>query len=184
MYRTLYNLKTVDFYCFRIGNNYIESTTYRDQTNFVACVLYLEPTANFPDGLILTGGNDNTIRVYKPHEPFATVSIKSHTNAGLSFAQLYGLFCETFHSVIFPVCCLSKGAEVDSFLSGSWDCTARIWSMAAGTPQTPLVTLSGHSAAVWSVIHVSNGTVVTASADKTIRVHTAGGQHLTTLQGE
>lgn len=56
--------------------------TYRDQKNFVISVLYLEPTNEYPEGLVITGGNDNTILVYKPGEPFASISIKEHTNAG------------------------------------------------------------------------------------------------------
>lgn len=48
----------------------------------MASVLYLAPTKNFPDGLIVTGGNDNTILIYKPSEPFATYTAKEHTNTG------------------------------------------------------------------------------------------------------
>lgn len=163
----------------RMRNVYVESMTFRDQTNFVACVLYLEPTQNFPDGLILTGGNDNTILVYKQHEPFATVTIKCHTNTG----KLLTTFLSIYFNWPVIVCCLSKGTEPDTFLSGSWDATAKLWSMTGPSPQTALATFAGHAAAVWSVVQLSNGSIVTASADKTIRVHTADGQHLTTLQG-
>ena len=70
------------FAIFRFQNNYEEVMTYRAQKNFVSCVLFLEPTEEFPDGSVITGGNDNVILVYKPAEPFATFSIKDHTNTG------------------------------------------------------------------------------------------------------
>lgn len=57
--------------------------TYRDQKNFVAAVLYLEPTPEYPDGLIVTGGNDNKILIYKPNEPMATFTIADHTDVGM-----------------------------------------------------------------------------------------------------
>lgn len=55
---------------------------YRDQKNFVGSVLYLEPSEEYPDGLIVTGGNDNLILIYKPSEPFTSFTFKEHTNAG------------------------------------------------------------------------------------------------------
>lgn len=61
--------------------------TYRDQKNFVMCVLYLEPTPEFPTGLVVTGGNDNTILVYQTCEPFATFTLKEHTNAGTRYVE-------------------------------------------------------------------------------------------------
>lgn len=46
-------------------------------------VFYLEPTKEFPTGLVITGGNDNVILIYKPGEPFAYLTLKEHTNAGI-----------------------------------------------------------------------------------------------------
>lgn len=71
------------FFLLSFNPGYIEAMTFRDQKNFVASVLYLPPTANFPEGLIVTGGNDNTILIYKPSEPFAIYSAKEHTNTGM-----------------------------------------------------------------------------------------------------
>lgn len=56
--------------------------SYKDHKNFVVTVLYLEPNPQYPEGLVITGGNDNTIYIYKPAEPFATLTLKEHTNAG------------------------------------------------------------------------------------------------------
>lgn len=134
--------------------------TYRDQKNFVMCVLYFEPTLEFPEGLVITGGNDNAILVYKPGEPFASITFKEHTNA---------------------VCCLAKSLDKNSFLSGSWDMSAKLWLL--GESQQAKVTFSGHQAAVWAVLQIQNGNVVTASADKTIGIWSKDGACLRKLQG-
>lgn len=58
--------------------------TYRSHENFVGSVLYLEPSSLFPDGLVITGGYDKAIYMYKPGEPFPTYSIKGeHTDTGM-----------------------------------------------------------------------------------------------------
>lgn len=57
--------------------------TYRSHENFVGSVLYLEPSSAFPDGLVVTGGYDKAMYIYKPGEPFPTYSFKGeHTNTG------------------------------------------------------------------------------------------------------
>lgn len=62
--------------------------SYKDQKNFIGAVLYIEPTEEYPDGLVVTGGNDHVILVYKPSEPFATFSIKEHSNTGMIFTLI------------------------------------------------------------------------------------------------
>nr|XP_022905059.1 phospholipase A-2-activating protein [Onthophagus taurus] len=143
-----------------LTTDYFEAMTYRDQKNFVGSILYIEPTEDFPDGLVITGGNDNAILIYKPSEPFATSTIKEHTNT---------------------VCCLTKGLEPKTFLSSSWDNSAKLWNL--NNVQSSLVTFTGHSASVWSVIQLSNSNVVTASADKTIGLWFKNGQRFMSLTG-
>lgn len=153
--------KTAKFWKYNpFQNNYEEVMTYKDQKNFVASVLYLDPTEEFPDGLIVTGGNDHIILVYKPSEPFATFTIKDHSNT---------------------VSCLGKTIESNSFLSGSWDTTAKYFKISA-TPKC-ISTFIGHSAAIWDVIQLKDARVVTASADKTIGVWNSNGQKLQSLTG-
>lgn len=153
--------KTAKFWKYNpFQNNYEEVMTYKDQKNFVASVLYLDPTEGFPDGLIVTGGNDHIILIYKPSEPFATFTIKDHSNT---------------------VSCLGKTIESNSFLSGSWDTTAKYFKISA-TPKC-ISTFIGHSAAIWDVIQLKDARVVTASADKTIGVWNSNGQKLQSLTG-
>lgn len=153
--------KTAKFWKYNpFQENYEEVMTYRDQKNFVGAVLFIEPTEEYPDGLVVTGGNDKLILVYKPSEPFATFTIKDHTNT---------------------ISCLSKSNEANAFFSGSWDNSAKYFKL-SGTPSC-IATFSGHLAAIWSVIQLKDSRVVTASADKTIIVWDNKGQKLQTLTG-
>lgn len=82
----------------------------------------------------------------------------------------------------FLVCALSKGQEPNSFLSSSWDNTAKYWNLASSTIKA-LVTFTGHQAAVWHAKLLSTGQVATASADKTIGIWSPTGQKVNTLKG-
>lgn len=70
------------YYLNRFNTGYTDTVTYQDQKNFVASVLYLDPSKEFPEGLIITGGNDNIILVYRPSEPSAMLTITEHSNTG------------------------------------------------------------------------------------------------------
>lgn len=136
--------------------------TYRSHENFVGSVLYIEPTSQYVDGLVITGGYDKVIHVYKPGEPFPSFTFKEHTNT---------------------VCALSKGHEPNSFLSSSWDNLAKYWNLTTSTSKS-LVTFIGHQAAVWHVKQLSNGQIATASADKTVSIWSSTGQRFNTLNGK
>jgi phospholipase A-2-activating protein len=66
-------------------------------------------------------------------------------------------------------------------LSASWDETACVWELDGSTD--PLITLSGHQSAVWSVIQLTSGNIITGSADKTIKVWNEDGLIQHTLIG-
>lgn len=79
------------------------------------------------------------------------------------------------------VCYLSKGIETNTFLSSSWDTSAKLWNLS--NIQQSAATYTGHTAAVWSVIQLITGNVVTASADKTVALWFQNGQRFQTLTG-
>ncbi|KAF5272219.1 hypothetical protein FQA39_LY01301 [Lamprigera yunnana] len=140
------------------NNTYAESTIYKDQKNFVASVLYLEPTVEFPNGLVITGGNDSVILIYQTHDSYSSLALREHSNT---------------------VCHLSRGVEENTFLSSSWDNTAKLWNL---KQQHSVSTFSGHTAAVWSVIQLQNLNIVTASADRTIGIFSRKGFRINTIQ--
>lgn len=76
---------------------------------------------------------------------------------------------------MFLVCKLNPGILPDTFVSSSWDATARLWQITVNPDQslkTELIAIcNGHTAAVWSAIQLSTNQIVTCSADKTILVH-------------
>ncbi|XP_055859180.1 phospholipase A-2-activating protein [Episyrphus balteatus] len=137
-------------------DEYIEGVTLRDHSNFVSCVYYLEA-----EGLICTGSNDATICVYKEDGYVPACVLKGHDST---------------------VCSISKGVESMSIVSGSWDKTARIWTIDESGLSCAVV-LKGHESAVWAVISLPNKQFVTGSADKTIVYWNAAGERLKVLQG-
>lgn len=76
---------------------------------------------------------------------------------------------------------MSKTLEQNSFLSASWDFTAKFWSL--DKSKEAIVTYRGHTAAVWGVLQLQNSNVCTASADKTIGIWSKDGHRLQTLLG-
>lgn len=128
--------------------------------NYVAAVVFLSATPQYPLGLIVTGSNDTHIRAFAPDE-LAQPKYRcvGHESTVCAFAYLRG-----------------------TLVSGSWDKTARLWQ---GT--NCIATLTGHDSAVWAVAflpHQDNSTfdVGTASADATIRLWDQRGQHLHTIR--
>jgi phospholipase A-2-activating protein len=51
-------------------------------------------------------------------------------------------------------------------ISGSWDKTARVWTYTAEC----VCVLRGHESAVWAVLSLMNGDILTGSADKMIKM--------------
>ncbi|XP_034241112.1 phospholipase A-2-activating protein [Thrips palmi] len=129
-----------------INPGYHEAQTLRGHSNFVTCVCYCSPSESYPNGLILTSGNDKNICGFVAEQESPLFTLKGHTDA---------------------VCCLSLGREPGTILTASWDKTAKVWNYTTGKQVT---TLRGHELAVWSVIEVSPGRIVTGAADKTVKM--------------
>lgn len=116
-------------------------------TNFVSSVCVIDPSEKNPKGYIITGSNDNNICVYVADETVPTCTVTAHQNT---------------------VCNLRTGKGEGTFLSSSWDLTAKLWDM--NDLSKPQLNLVGHTAAVWCVLDLSNGSIVTGSADKLVIV--------------
>ncbi|XP_014216558.1 phospholipase A-2-activating protein [Copidosoma floridanum] len=136
--------------------SYYTSTVMTGHSNFVSSVCIIDPTEKHPQGLIVTGSNDSHICIYTVGEPQPLHKFHGHENT---------------------VCCLKASIfDKNSFLSSSWDISAKLWDLNDLTK--PQVTFVGHSAAVWCVADIPNGVVVTGSADKTVIMYSRKGDIL------
>eukprot|EP00163_Fabomonas_tropica_P012417 TRINITY_DN2370_c0_g1_i1.p1 TRINITY_DN2370_c0_g1~~TRINITY_DN2370_c0_g1_i1.p1 ORF type:complete len:743 (+),score=154.80 TRINITY_DN2370_c0_g1_i1:1663-3891(+) len=121
----------------------------------------------YPGGAIASGGNDKVVHVWN-RDKYATGADVSLVPDTTPHVTLEG------HEGTVSCLGLTAGGEI---ISGSWDMSARIWR------SEHVQTLKGHSAAVWGVLGLPNGNVLTASADKTIKHWDGDGNCLNTFTG-
>lgn len=110
---------------------------------FINAIAYLQPTPTFPEGLVISGGKDTIIEVRRPGKP-------PDENAE---ALLLG------HS--HNVCALDASAEGDFVVSGSWDGSARVWSIGKWNCEA---VLEGHEGSVWTVLAYNQEIIITGVA--------------------
>ncbi|XP_011640345.1 phospholipase A-2-activating protein [Pogonomyrmex barbatus] len=134
------------------GNEYEQCATLTGHSNFVSSVCIINPSERNPKGYIITGSNDNTICVYIADETVPTHTITAHQN---------------------NVCKLKTGKQDGTFLSSSWDMTAKLWNVS--DLSKPLLDLKGHTAAVWCIADLSNGNIISGSADKLVIIWSRNG---------
>ena len=143
------------------NGQYEHNTVKTEHNNFISSVCIIKPSQKFPEGLVITGSNDSYIGIWNPGHNDPLHKIKAHENA---------------------VCCLNTSLfQDDTFISSSWDITAKLWNL--DKPTHPEVTYIGHTASVWCTIDLSNGLVITGSADKLIIIYKRSGQILRKLEG-
>ncbi|KAI8429183.1 hypothetical protein MSG28_007720 [Choristoneura fumiferana] len=140
--------------------DFVNVVTYKGHKNFVSCICWLPPCEAFPEGIVITGSNDNTILGYNLQDGNIVLTLEGHENA---------------------VCSVTPGSDSGILLSSSWDSTAKVWKV--NTPHATPMTLKGHQAAVWAAVELGNKTYATASADKTIKLWKKDGDLISTLTG-
>uniref|UniRef100_A0A1A9WEX5 Phospholipase A-2-activating protein n=1 Tax=Glossina brevipalpis TaxID=37001 RepID=A0A1A9WEX5_9MUSC len=140
------------------GKEYLESVTLQDHKNFVSCVFYHET-----EHWLCTGSNDATVCIYLENGGLLPILIlKGHLST---------------------VCSIASGVKERSLITGSWDTTARIWTIDE-TGSFSFVQLKGHEAAVWAVASMPKSKkFVTGSADKNIFYWNDKGEKLRVLKG-
>lgn len=107
---------------------------------FINTLAYLPPTPEYPEGLVLSGGQDTIIEARQPGKA-------SDDNAD---AMLLG------HAS--NVCALDVSSEGGWVVSGSWDSTARLWGVGKWEAE---VVLEEHQGSVWAVLAYDKNTVIT-----------------------
>lgn len=55
--------------------------TYKGHRNFVSCVCWVPPCEAFPEGIVVTGSNDNTILGYNLQDGMVQITLEGHENA-------------------------------------------------------------------------------------------------------
>ncbi|KAH8413203.1 hypothetical protein KR009_008741 [Drosophila setifemur] len=139
-----------------VGNEYIESVTLQDHKNFISYIYFLES-----EQWICTASNDSTICIYKQDGFVPLLTLKGHGST---------------------VCALAGGLKPGSLISGSWDKTARVWSISEA--EVTFTSLEGHEAAVWTVATLKEQRkYVTGGADKCIYYWNEKGEKLRLLKG-
>jgi len=131
--------------------------------HFKTCLAYAGPMKEYPEGLVISAGQDALIEARQP----------STTAEGNADGFMVG------HSN--QVCSLDVCTEAGWIVSGSWDATARIWQI--GKWETE-IELPGHTATVWSVIAYDRDTIVTGCADRAIRVFDTTGKLRVSFDGK
>ncbi|KXS17826.1 PFU-domain-containing protein [Gonapodya prolifera JEL478] len=161
--------------------------TYSGHTHFVNALAFQPPSNNFQRGLLFSSGSDKLINVYDPDPASAQREAQSDTSGG-AVPIVQPEYTLVGHDD--NVCALAVGG--DGWLaSGSWDKTARLWH---DFQQRSILT--GHTQAVWAVLIVhktiaqtgmppsnSGLTVLTGSADKTVKRWDDAGKCLKTYEG-
>ncbi|RMD39666.1 hypothetical protein DV735_g5461, partial [Chaetothyriales sp. CBS 134920] len=130
---------------------------------FKTCLAYAPPSKEYPDGLVVSSGQDALIEARQP------TTIASDNADGFMVGHQS------------QVSTLDVGGEGRWIVSGSWDTTAKIWQVGRWEPD---VELPGHTASVWAVVAYDDDRIITGSADRGIRIFDLRGKLVTSFDGK
>lgn len=140
------------------GTELVCTTIFRGHARYIMSVATVAPSAEYPNGLIVTGSLDQTINVYDPQIDAGPLQqLTGHTDA---------------------VCCVTLASD-GALLSSSWDGTAKVWRDFKCT-----TTLKGHERSVLGITaHPTQPVLVTCSADLKVKLWTHAGVCTKTFEG-
>lgn len=127
-----------------------DGTIVTNGSEFINSVAYIPPSAEFPDGLIVSGGKDTIIEVKKP------LSTPADNAERLLIGHAHN------------ICSLDVSPKGTYVVSGSWDKQAIVWKVGKWEPE---LRLEGHEGSVWGVLALDETIVVTGSADEKINIY-------------
>ena len=119
-----------------------ESSILSQGSAFINAITFIPPSKEYPHGLVVSGGQDTVIEVRDPE--------KSRTDNAERLLMGHGN----------NVCALDISPDGTWFVSGSWDGTARVWSVGKWECEG---VLEDHQASVLGVLAFDNETIITGS---------------------
>jgi F-box and WD-40 domain protein CDC4 len=151
-----------------------ETQVFRGHTSTVRCLQIVNPVqvGENAEGkpimvpkqpLIITGSRDSTLRVWKLPKPEDPVFIQSENEADTDVCPYFvRALTGHQHSV------RAIAAYADTLVSGSYDCTVRVWKISTGET---VHRLQGHTQKVYSVVldHERNR-CISGSMDNMVRI--------------
>lgn len=161
---------------------------FQGHTSTVRCLVILKPTkiGETHDGqpimmpkedLIITGSRDSTLRVWKLPKPNDRSIIQTGASANDHDNPYFIRALTGHHHSVRAI-----AAHGDTLVSGSYDCTVRVWKISTGET---VQRLQGHSQKVYSVVldHARNR-CISGSMDNMVKVWSLDtGACLFTLEG-
>lgn len=109
---------------------------------YKTCVAFVSPTKEYPEGLVVSGGQDTIIEARQP------LSTAEKNADGLMVGHAN------------QVSSLDINSSAGWIISGSWDGTAKLWRIGQWEPE---VDFPGHEGTVWAVVAYSDDIVVTGA---------------------
>ncbi|KAK5958241.1 SCF ubiquitin ligase complex subunit cdc4 [Knufia fluminis] len=165
-----------------------ETHVFRGHTSTVRCLQILQPTkiGEAADGkdimmpkqpIIITGSRDSTLRIWKLPKPSDSNHIQVEADAEAEDSPYYvRTLTGHQHSV------RAIAAHADTLVSGSYDCSVRVWKISTGET---VHRLQGHTQKVYSVVldHARNR-CISGSMDYLVKIWSLEtGSALYTLEG-
>lgn len=139
-----------------------EDTIIQHGSSFINALAYLQPSSEYIEGLVVSGGKDSIIEARQPNRPAddsAEGVLLGHTS---------------------NVCALDVNPASEFVVSGGWDAQARLWTV--GNWETEVL-FEGHEGSVWAVLAYDSETIITGCADNLIRIFHISGKLLRTVKG-
>jgi F-box and WD-40 domain protein CDC4 len=165
-----------------------ERQVFRGHTSTVRCLQIVLPTKigenaegkpimmpKYP--LIITGSRDSTLRVWRLPRPEDPVFIQNEADADIDDCP-YFVRSLTGHQLSVR----ALAAHADTLVSGSYDCTVRVWKISTGETT---YRLQGHTQKVYSVVlDHSRNRCISGSMDNMVRIWSLDtGSLVYTLEG-
>ena len=165
-----------------------ETHVFRGHTSTVRCLQILQPTkiGQTADGkdvfmpkqpLIITGSRDSTLRIWKLPKPSDSSHIQIEADAEAEDSPYYVRSLTGHQHSVRAI-----AAHGDTLVSGSYDCSVRVWKISTGET---VHRLTGHAQKVYSVVldHARNR-CISGSMDYLVKIWSLDtGSALYTLEG-